>query len=47
MTSLNPSDHRDVAQLVRAHALYACGHEFDSRRLYLGPLAQLVRATDS
>ena len=32
--------HRDVAQLVRAHALYACGHGFDSHRLYLGPLAQ-------
>lgn len=39
--------HRGVAQLVRAHALYACGHGFDSHRLYLGPLAQLVRATDS
>jgi hypothetical protein len=35
-----PTAHRDVAQLVRAHALYACGHGFDSRRLYLGPLAQ-------
>ncbi len=40
MTSLNPPNHRDVAQLVRAHALYACGHGFDSHRLYLGPLAQ-------
>ena len=42
-----PTAPRGVAQLVRAHALYACGHEFDSRRLYLGPLAQLVRAIDS
>ena len=40
MTSLNPLNHRGVAQLVRAHALYACGHGFDSHRLYLGPLAQ-------
>ena len=35
-----------LAQLARALALHARGHQFDSDILHIAPIAQLARAAD-